>query len=157
MNFDHRGFRFAFRLVSSISSFIFSWTGCTTFCQECHFFIFKSKSSFKRFSRALLPRSVEKRPRGLEIEIKLHSRCNRLYLKKIAVKRTNKHRETYGQAQGRSGGHQGSSVNRRCQLSFVGRLWHPRSPLPRCSEKLKVLEKNSADQIYTCGQGKKQS
>ena len=31
-------------------------------------------------------------------------------------------RETYGQAQGRSGGHQGSSRNRRCQLSFVGRL-----------------------------------
>ena len=39
------------------------------------------------------------------------------------------HREKYGQAHGRSGGHQGSSVNRRCQLSFVGRLWHLQSPL----------------------------
>ena len=38
---------------------------------------------------------------------------------------------TYGQAQGRSGSHQGSSVNRRCQLSVVGRLWHRRSPLPQ--------------------------
>ena len=37
-------------------------------------------------------------------------------------------RKTYGQAQGRSGGHQGSSVNRRCQLSVVGRLWHLQSP-----------------------------
>jgi len=27
------------------------------------------------------------------------------------------HRDTYGQVQGRSGGHQGSSVSRRCQLS----------------------------------------
>ena len=41
------------------------------------------------------------------------------------------HRETYGQTQGRSGGHQGSSVNRRYQLSFVGRLWYRRSPLPQ--------------------------
>ena len=41
------------------------------------------------------------------------------------------HRETYGQAQGRSGGNQGSSVNRRYQLSFVGRLWYRRSPLPQ--------------------------
>ena len=40
-------------------------------------------------------------------------------------------RETYGQAQVRSEGHQGSSVNRRYQLSFVGRLWHLRSPLPQ--------------------------
>jgi len=39
------------------------------------------------------------------------------------------HRETYGKAQGRIGGHQGSSVNRRYQLSFVGRFWHLRSPL----------------------------
>ena len=28
-------------------------------------------------------------------------------------------------------GHQGSSVNRRYQLSFVGRLWYRRSPLPQ--------------------------
>ena len=41
------------------------------------------------------------------------------------------HRETYGQAQGRSGGPQGSSVNRQYQLSFVGRLWYRRSPLPQ--------------------------
>ena len=47
------------------------------------------------------------------------------------VSRNSNTRETYGQAQGRSGGHQGSSVNRRCQLSFVGRLWHRRSPLPQ--------------------------
>jgi len=44
------------------------------------------------------------------------------------------HRETYGQAQGHSGGHQGSS--RRCQLSFVGRLWHLQSPLPQGSRLL---------------------
>ena len=31
--------------------------------------------------------------------------------------------ERYGQSQGCIGGHQGSSVKRRCQLSFVGRLW----------------------------------
>jgi len=42
-----------------------------------------------------------------------------------------KHRETYGQAQDRSGGHQGSSVNRRYQLSFVVSLWYRRSPLPQ--------------------------
>ena len=41
------------------------------------------------------------------------------------------HRETYGQAQGRSRGHQGSSVNRQCQVSFVGSLWHRRSSLPQ--------------------------
>ena len=37
-----------------------------------------------QFSRSLLPRSVEKRPRRLwlEIEIKWHSKCNRLYLRK---------------------------------------------------------------------------
>jgi len=40
------------------------------------------------------------------------------------------HRETYGQAQGRSLGHRGSSVNRRCQLSFLGMLYHRQSPLP---------------------------
>ena len=37
----------------------------------------------------------------------------------------------YGQAQGRSGGHQGSSVNRRYQMSFVVSLWYRRSPLPQ--------------------------
>ena len=47
------------------------------------------------------------------------------------VSRKVEHRETYGQAQGRSGGHQRSSVNRRCQLSFVGRLWLRRSSLPQ--------------------------
>jgi len=48
---------------------------------ECHFFILKSQSMIK-FSRSLLPRSVEKRPRrlGLEIEIKWHSKYNRLYI-----------------------------------------------------------------------------
>ena len=49
------------------------------------------------------------------------------------------HRETYGQAQGRSGGHQGSSVNRRYQLSFVGRLWYRRSPLPQESATSQCL------------------
>ena len=41
------------------------------------------------------------------------------------------HKDTYGQAKSCSGGHQGSSVNRRCQLSFVGIFWHLRSPLPQ--------------------------
>ena len=41
------------------------------------------------------------------------------------------HRDTYGQAQGCIEGHQGSSVNRRCQMSFVGKFWHLRSLLPQ--------------------------
>jgi len=47
------------------------------------FFNLKSQS-LMQFSRSLLPRSVEKRPRRLwlEIEIKWHSKCNRLYLRK---------------------------------------------------------------------------
>ena len=44
----------------------------------------------------------------------------------------------YGQVQVRSGDHQGSSVNRRCQckLFFVGRLWHLRSLLPQGNQLL---------------------
>jgi len=34
------------------------------------------------------------------------------------------------------GGHQGSSANRRYQLSFVGRLWHLWSPLPQGNRQL---------------------
>jgi len=47
---------------------------------ECHFFNLQSQSIIL-FSRSLLPRSVEKRPRRLrlEIEIKWHSKCNGLY------------------------------------------------------------------------------
>ena len=41
------------------------------------------------------------------------------------------HRDTYGRAQGCIEGHQGGSVNRRCQPSFVGKFWHLRSPLPQ--------------------------
>ena len=48
------------------------------------------------------------------------------------------HRETYGQAQGRSRGHQGNSVNRRYQLSFGGSLWYRRSPLPQ-SVRLRLI------------------
>ena len=40
-------------------------------------------------------------------------------------------RET-GQAQGRSGGHQGSSVDRPCQPSFCWiKFWHVWNPLPQ--------------------------
>ena len=48
---------------------------------ECHVFILKSQSTIQ-FSRSLLPRSVEKRPRRLrlETEIESHSKCNRLYI-----------------------------------------------------------------------------
>jgi len=47
---------------------------------ECHFFNLESQSIIQ-FSRSLLPHSVEKRPGRLrlEIEIKWHSKCNRLY------------------------------------------------------------------------------
>jgi len=38
--------------------------------------------------------------------------------------------------QGRSGGHQGSGVNSRCQLSFLGRFWHRWSPLPQGNQLL---------------------
>jgi len=50
---------------------------------ECHFFILKSQTMFL-FSRSLLPRSVEKRPRRLrlEIEFEWHSKCNRLYMER---------------------------------------------------------------------------
>ena len=46
------------------------------------------------------------------------------------------HRGTYGHASGRGGGRQGSSVNRQCQLSFVGRLWHLRSQLSQGNQLL---------------------
>jgi len=51
---------------------------------ECHFFILKSESMIW-FSRSLLPRSVEKRPRRFKLEIKIqwYSKCNRLYLSSI--------------------------------------------------------------------------
>jgi len=47
---------------------------------ECRFFILKSQLMFW-FSRSLLPRSVEKRPRRLRLktEIEWHSKCKRLY------------------------------------------------------------------------------
>jgi len=47
----------------------------------CHSFNLQSPSMIW-FSTSLLPRSVEKRPRRLrlEIEMKWHSKCNRLYL-----------------------------------------------------------------------------
>ena len=41
------------------------------------------------------------------------------------------HRDTYGQAQVCSKGHQGSSVDRPCQLSFHWiKFWHVWNPLP---------------------------
>ena len=48
---------------------------------ECHFFTLKSKSMIE-FSTPLWPRSLAQRPRRLrlEIEIRWHSKCNRLYL-----------------------------------------------------------------------------
>jgi len=47
---------------------------------QCHFFLLKSQSMIE-FSRSLLPRSAEKRPMrlSLEIEMKWHSKCNRLF------------------------------------------------------------------------------
>ena len=42
------------------------------------------------------------------------------------------HRDTYGQAQVCSKGHQGSSVDRPCQPSFHWiKFWHGRNPLPQ--------------------------
>jgi len=42
------------------------------------------------------------------------------------------HRDTYGQAQVCSKGHQGSSVDRPCQTSFHWiKFWHVRNPLPQ--------------------------
>jgi len=51
---------------------------------ECHFFILESQSTIY-FSRSLLPRSFEKRPRRLrlEIEIQWHSKCKRLYIYRL--------------------------------------------------------------------------
>ena len=48
---------------------------------KCHFFILKSQSIIY-FSRSHLTRFVEMRPRRvkLEIQIKWHSKCNRLYI-----------------------------------------------------------------------------
>jgi len=40
-------------------------------------------------------------------------------------------RDTYGHAQVCSGSHEGSSVDRRCQLSFRCKFWHLQSPLPQ--------------------------
>jgi len=61
------------------------WVACVNsrYCllhSECHFFILYSQSMIL-FSRSLLPRSVEKRPRRLrlEIEIKWRSKCNSRY------------------------------------------------------------------------------
>ena len=47
---------------------------------QCHFFLLKSQSMIE-FSRSLLPRSAEKRPMRLSLEIgmKWHSKCNRLF------------------------------------------------------------------------------
>jgi len=47
---------------------------------QCHFFILYFQSMIL-FSKSLLPRSVEKRPKRLrlEIEIKWHSKCNNRY------------------------------------------------------------------------------
>ena len=49
------------------------------------------------------------------------------------------HRDTYGQAQVCSKGHQGSSVDRPCQPSFHWiKFWHLRNPLPQ-SIRLRLI------------------
>jgi len=59
------------------------------------------------------------------------------------------HRDTYGQAQVCSKGHQGSSVDRPCQPSFHWiKFWHVRNPLPQSIQlRLNVLVR------YWAGQG----
>ena len=59
------------------------------------------------------------------------------------------HRDTYGQAQVCSKGHQGSSVDRPCQPSFHWiKFWHVRNPLPQSIRlRLSVLVR------YWAGQG----
>jgi len=49
------------------------------------------------------------------------------------------HRDTYGQAQVCSKGHQGSSVDRPCESSFRWiEFWHVRNPLPQ-SIRLRLI------------------
>jgi len=49
------------------------------------------------------------------------------------------HRDTYGQAQFCSKGHQGSGVDRPCQPSFHWiKFWHVRNPLPQ-SIRLRLI------------------
>jgi len=51
------------------------------------------------------------------------------------------HRDTYGQAQVCSKGHQGSSVDRPCQPSFQWiKFWHVRNLLPRAFDYVSVSE-----------------
>ena len=59
------------------------------------------------------------------------------------------HRDTYGQAQVCTKGHQGSSEDRPCQPSFHGiKFWHLRNPLPQSIRlRLSVLVR------YWAGQG----
>jgi len=58
------------------------------------------------------------------------------------------HKDTYGQAQVCSKGHQGSSVDRPCQPSFhLIKFWHVRNPLPQSIRlRLSVLMRDWAGQ-----------